>query len=117
MHRDWWFKVGGYSSELSPGMSSDNDFSMKLWHAGCRIFLGVGDSLVYHFQSKTTGKIVKNNGGRQFLNKWGMTQSTFDRYYLRRGAVPKKHRSAGGGYRKRRRAWAHLRSTIKRKFF
>ena len=37
----WWFMVGGYSSEFSPGMSSDNDFSMKLWHAGCRIFLGV----------------------------------------------------------------------------
>ncbi|HEV3105502.1 MAG TPA: glycosyltransferase [Trinickia sp.] len=85
VHRDWWFKVGGYSSELSPGMSSDNDFSMKLWDAGCRIFLGVGDSLVYHFQQKSTGKVVKNDGRRQFLQKWGMTQSTFDRYYLRRG--------------------------------
>lgn len=40
VHRRWWFKLGGYSSELTPGMSSDNDFSMKLWHAGCRIFLG-----------------------------------------------------------------------------
>jgi len=85
VHRTWWFKVGGYSSEFSPGMSSDNDFSMKLWHAGCRIFLGVGDSLVYHFQCKSTGKVVKNDGGRQFLNKWGMRQSVFDRYYLRRG--------------------------------
>jgi glycosyltransferase involved in cell wall biosynthesis len=79
--------VGGYSSEFSPGMSSDNDFSMKLWHAGCRIFLGVGNSLVYHFQCKSTGKIKKNNGGKQFLNKWGMRQSVFDRYYLRRGQI------------------------------
>lgn len=85
VHRDWWNRLGGYSSELSPGMSSDNDFSMKLWDAGCRTFLGVGDSLVYHFQQKSTGKVVKNDGRRQFLNKWGMTQSTFDRYYLRRG--------------------------------
>jgi glycosyltransferase involved in cell wall biosynthesis len=85
VHRDWWHKVGGYSSELSPGMSSDNDFSMKLWDAGCRIFVGAGDSLVYHFQQKSTGKVVKNDGRRQFLNKWGMTQSTFDRFYLRRG--------------------------------
>ncbi|WP_296653316.1 glycosyltransferase family 2 protein [Paraburkholderia sp.] len=85
VHRDWWNKLGGYSSELSPGMSSDNDFSMKLWAAGCRVFLGVGDSLVYHFQQKSTGKIVKNDGRRQFLNKWGMTQATFDRYFLRRG--------------------------------
>lgn len=83
--RRWWHKVGGYSSEFSPGMSSDNDFSMKLWAAGCRIFLGVGDSLVYHFQCKSTGKVKKNDGGRQFLNKWGMRQSVFDRYYLRRG--------------------------------
>ncbi|HTJ92720.1 MAG TPA: glycosyltransferase [Pararobbsia sp.] len=85
VHRDWWFKTGGYSSELSPGMSSDNDFSMKLWDAGCRTFLGVGDSLVYHFQQKSTGKVVKNDGRRQFLHKWGLTQSTFDKYYLRRG--------------------------------
>jgi len=85
VHKDWWFKVGGYSSEFSPGMSSDNDFSMKLWHAGCRIFLGVGDSFVYHFQCKSTGKVKKNDGGKQFLHKWGIRQSMFDRYYLRRG--------------------------------
>jgi len=87
--RRWWFKVGGYSSEFSPGMSSDNDFSMKLWHAGCRVFYGVGDSFVYHFQCKSTGKVKKNDGGRQFLMKWGMRQSVFDRYYLRRGQVAK----------------------------
>ncbi|GAB3626031.1 glycosyl transferase [Pandoraea terrae] len=85
VHRDWWFKVGGYSTELSPGMSSDNDFSMKMWAAGCRVFLGIGDSFVYHFQCKSTGRIVKNDGRGQFLRKWGMTQRTFDRYYLQRG--------------------------------
>lgn len=81
----WWFMVGGYSSEFSPGMSSDNDFSMKLWHAGCRVFYGVGDSLVYHFKCKSTGRITKNNGNKQFLRKWGIRQSMFDRYYIRRG--------------------------------
>lgn len=114
VHRDWWFKVGGYSSELSPGMSSDNDFSMKLWDAGCRIFLGVGNSLVYHFQSKTTAKIIKNDGRRQFLNKWGMTQSTFDRYYLRRGQLAKgtqlSEPEPGFGL-----SWAHLRGALKRR--
>jgi hypothetical protein len=45
----------------------------------------VGDSLVYHFQCKSTGKVKKNDGRRQFLNKWGLSQSTFDRYFLRRG--------------------------------
>ncbi len=85
VHRDWWVKVGGYSPEFSPGISSDNDFSMKLWVAGCRIFLGLGASRVYHFMSRSTGKVVRNDGRKQFLLKWGMTQSTFDRHYLRRG--------------------------------
>ena len=87
VHAKWWFKLGGYSSEFSPGMSSDNDFSMKLWHAGCRIFLGVGNSFVYHFQCKSTGKVKKNDGGKQFLHKWGIRQSVFDHYYLRRGTL------------------------------
>ena len=85
VHKRWWHAVGGYSSEFSPGMSSDNDFSMKMWAAGCRVFLGVGDSLVYHFMCKSTGRIVKNNGRKQFMRKWGMTSSLFDQYYLRRG--------------------------------
>jgi glycosyltransferase involved in cell wall biosynthesis len=85
VHRRWWFTVGGYSTELSPGMSSDNDFSMKLWHLGCRRFIGVGASLVYHFQCKSTGKVIKNDGRRQFLHKWGLSQSQFDRLCLRRG--------------------------------
>ncbi len=80
-----WSEVGGYSVELSPGMSSDNDFSMKLWHAGCRIFLGLGDSFVYHFACVSTGRIVKNKGGRQFLHKWGVSQGDFDRICLCRG--------------------------------
>ncbi|MCI4428485.1 MAG: glycosyltransferase [Burkholderiales bacterium] len=118
VHRNWWFKCGGYSTELSPGMSSDNDFSMKLWHAGCRHFIGVGNSLVYHFQCKSTGKVVKNDGRRQFLDKWGMTQSTFDRYYLRRGQAltgdaalsePTLHGTPG-------LAWALRKSALRRRW-
>ena len=109
----WWFKVGGYSSEFSPGMSSDNDFSMKLWHAGCRIFLGVGDSLVYHFQCKSTGKVRKNDGGKQFLNKWGMRQSVFDRYYLRRGQ-PATTLALTEPEDTRELRWQMLRSRLKR---
>lgn len=114
VHRKWWFKVGGYSTEFSPGMSSDNDFSMKLWHVGCRIFLGVGESLVYHFQSKSTNKIKKNDGGRQFLLKWGIRQSVFDRYYLRRGTVAKEPYLAEPEDTRDFR-WQLLRSTLKRR--
>ncbi len=80
-----WDEVGGYSVELSPGMSSDNDFSMKLWHAGCRTFVGLGDSLVYHFACVSTQRVVKNDGRLQFLHKWGISQRDFDRICLHRG--------------------------------
>jgi glycosyltransferase involved in cell wall biosynthesis len=80
-----WQEVGGYSTELSPGMSSDNDLSMKLWHAGCRTFVGLGDSLVYHFACVSTHRIVKNDGRLQFLHKWGISQRDFDRICLHRG--------------------------------
>jgi hypothetical protein len=83
--RGLWTEVGGYSTELSPGMSSDNDFSMKLWHAGCRVFVGLGDALVYHFATVSTARVVKNDGRLQFLHKWGISQRDFDRVCLKRG--------------------------------
>jgi GT2 family glycosyltransferase len=83
--RALWTEVGGYSTELSPGMSSDNDFSMKLWHAGCRVFLGLGDAFVYHFATVSTARVTKNDGRLQFLHKWGISQRDFDRICLRRG--------------------------------
>lgn len=85
MHREIWNKVGGMSEEFSPGMSSDNDLAMKFWMSGCRIFLGLGKSMVYHFQCKSTGRVQRNPGSNQFLNKWKLSQSFLDRHYLRRG--------------------------------
>lgn len=84
--KKYWFLTGGYSIELSPGLSSDDDFSMKMWQAGCRIYKGVGKSRVYHFQTRTTSRVKKNNGRKQFLFKWGINQSTFNKYFLRRGS-------------------------------
>ncbi len=34
VHRKYWLITGGYSIELSPGVSSDDDFAMKMWAAG-----------------------------------------------------------------------------------
>lgn len=85
VHTKWWKRVGGYSDEFSPGMSSDDDFAMKMWQAGCRIYKGVAASRVYHFISKSTGRVVRNDGRRQFMQKWGMKQSTFHKYYISRG--------------------------------
>lgn len=85
VHRDMWDLVGGYSVELSPGMYSDPDFSAKLWHAGVRLFKGVDRSRVYHFEARSTHRIVKNDGSIQFLRKWGLTSASFMRDVLHRG--------------------------------
>lgn len=111
--RSLWEEVGGYSVEFSPGMSSDPDFSMKCWQAGVRYFKGLGDSRVYHFQARSTGKVTKNDGRKQFLQKWGMTQSTFGKYYLKRGELwkgPQQEPSASWGL-----WWGKLRSWIKKR--
>ena len=85
VHRDVWDLVGGYSVEFSPGLYSDPDFSMKLWQAGVRLFKGVARSRVYHFVSKSVGRVESNDGRRQFLRKWGMAPSTFYRFFLKKG--------------------------------
>ena len=84
-----WDMVGGYSTEFSPGMYSDPDFSMKLWHVGVRNFKGIGKSRVYHFMSKSTGKLNKKkiNGSKVFLQKWGISSNLFTSFYLHRGEV------------------------------
>ncbi|MBO9617916.1 MAG: glycosyltransferase [Niabella sp.] len=87
VHKNVWDLVGGYSTEFSPGMYSDPDFSMKLWNAGVRYFKGIAASRVYHFGSLSVKRIKKNRGYYQFIRKWGLTAGTFSTYFLRRGAV------------------------------
>lgn len=87
VHIKTWDLVGGYSTEFSPGMYSDPDFSMKLWHAGVRLFKGAAASRVYHFGSKSTLRIKKNNGYRQFIKKWEITPGLFNAAYIKRGEV------------------------------
>lgn len=87
VHTSTWDLVGGYSIEFSPGMYSDPDFSMKLWKAGVRLFKGVATSRVYHFGSKSTLRVKKNNGYRKFIKKWGITPSLFNNEYIKRGEV------------------------------
>lgn len=83
--KKYWHIIGGFSIEFSPGMASDDDLSMKMWQAGCRYFKGVGKSLVYHFQTKSTTRVRKNDGRKQFVLKWNMTSSTFNKSYLHKG--------------------------------
>lgn len=83
--RRLWELVGGYDVDYSPGFGSDPDFSRRLWELGVRDFRGFGASLVYHFQSKTTKKVVVNDARRTFARKWGCTISYFYKNVLRMG--------------------------------
>jgi glycosyltransferase involved in cell wall biosynthesis len=85
LHRDLWDLVGGMSVEFSPGMYSDPDLSRKLWAVGVRHFKGLGESRVYHFGSKSTGKVKHNKGKKAFLMKWGISSRDFTNRTLERG--------------------------------
>ena len=85
VHKKMWNLVGGLSTDFTPGMYSDPDFMMKLWQAGVRYFKGVGQSRSYHFISKSVSRVKKNNGRKQFLLKWGISNSTFRRYFIHHG--------------------------------
>lgn len=85
IHIDNWDMVGGMSIEYSPGMYSDPDLARKLWEVGVRIFRGKGNSLVYHFGCKSTGRVKKNKGSKTFTLKWGISAKTFMEQYLLRG--------------------------------
>ena len=85
LHKQVWNLIGGLSTEFTPGMASDPDMMMKLWHAGVRYYKGVSASRVYHFGSKSTARVKKNDGNKQFLLKWGLSKSTFFNHYLRLG--------------------------------
>ena len=83
-----WDIVGGFSEEFNPGDGSDPDFCMKLWINNVRIFKSIDEFKVFHFGSRTTRneKIVKNNGTKKFLLKYGFNPKFFRKYYLRGGA-------------------------------
>ncbi len=85
LHRNMWSLIGGLSTEFTPGMGSDPDMMMKLWHCGVRYFKGVERCRVYHFVSRSTARVKKNDGNKQFLLKWGLSKSTFFDMYLRLG--------------------------------
>ena len=86
VHKDLWTLVGGFSPEFNPGDGSDPDFCLKLWNANVRIFKALSKFKVYHFGSVTIRKnknIIKNNGTKKFILKWGFSPRFFRKYYLK----------------------------------
>jgi len=89
IHKDIWNKVNGFSEEFNPGDASDSDLNMKLWKLGVRIFKGLNNFKVFHFGSISMRKnkdIIKNDGTKTFLHKWGITPRFFFKYYLKTGS-------------------------------
>lgn len=85
LHRDLWDTIGGYSIEYTPGMGSDPDLTAKLWMAGVRHFKGLGASRAYHFETRSTGRVKRNDGRVQFMMKWGVSNSKVRRLLLHQG--------------------------------
>ncbi|MBR1798836.1 MAG: glycosyltransferase [Bacteroidales bacterium] len=107
LHRDVWDLVGGFSIEYSPGMYSDPDLSAKLWMVGVRRFLGVSDCRVYHFETKSTARVRRNDGRVQFMLKWGLTNSEFRQQLTRLG------QPLGSEPRRSNARWQRLKTRLK----
>jgi GT2 family glycosyltransferase len=95
-----WEAIGGFDEAYFPGPGSDPDLAMKMYRSGCRHFIGVGTSLVYHFSRQTTGRfdgVPAVDPRRYFRRKWGMTMRRFLRRVIRRDAVitPRLARALG----------------------
>jgi GT2 family glycosyltransferase len=87
-----WEAVGGFDEAYFPGYGSDPDLAMKMYRDGCRHFIGVGTSLVYHFGKQTTSRydkpgtdIMDSHG--YFKKKWGVARSKFLKKTLRRDEI------------------------------
>jgi glycosyltransferase involved in cell wall biosynthesis len=67
--------------EYFPGWSVDHDMPMSFYQKGCRNFIMLGNSRVFHFSSKTFTKLpaeIKNKHGQDiFERKWGISVDEF----------------------------------------
>jgi len=87
-----WEAVGGFDEDYFPGYGSDPDLAMKMWQFGCRHFIGVGTSLVYHFAKATTVRfdgpeVQIMDANAHFRKKWGIRRSRFLKKILQRDTV------------------------------
>ena len=102
--------VGGLSIEFTPGMYSDPDFMIKLWHYGIRNYKGISKSRAYHFGSKTTARVKRNDGRSMFILKWGLSSNTFFSNYLKIGTsflgnLPETNETTSLDWKKRLDRW------------
>ncbi len=88
-----WQDVNGYDEDFGPGSGAEEGLAKKLWDYGCRNFVSISDSLVYHFQCKSTSRQApggSQNRDKQMLDKYGITTRDFTDNYIKRGQPWKK---------------------------
>jgi len=85
-----WEAVGGFDENYFPGSGSDPDLAMKMYKYGCRHFIGVGSSLVYHFSRSTISRFDTADlpdPKAYFKKKWGVSWKRFLNKVIRRGTI------------------------------
>ena len=90
LSREDWEAIGGFDEEFFPGFGSDPDLAMKMYKHGCRHFIGVGNSLVYHFSKGTTTRFSDSpamDPQQYFRSKWGISWKKFFKQVIHRNSV------------------------------
>jgi len=79
MPKDLWNEMGGVDVSYKYGIGTDHDIPASAYKAGCRNFIMLGRSRVYHFVSQTIRKLPNDrpDGQARFKEKWGMTVNEF----------------------------------------
>lgn len=85
VRKDEYLEIGGWSEEFFPGFCGDPDFAAKFHKKFCKKnpnkMRNVGDSLVYHFVSRTTntkfGPKDRQEAHKVFKKKWGKKSSRY----------------------------------------
>jgi GT2 family glycosyltransferase len=74
-------EVNYFDETYFPGWAVDHDLPMSLYQKGCRNFIMLGNSRVFHFSSKTFKKLpdeIRNRNGHDiFQNKWSISVDEF----------------------------------------
>lgn len=79
MPKHLWEEFGGVDTGYKYGIATDHDIPASAYKAGCRNFIMLGDSRLYHFVSKTVRKLPgdRPDGQAYFKNKWGISVDEF----------------------------------------
>ncbi|MCK4504035.1 MAG: hypothetical protein KAW14_00340 [Candidatus Aegiribacteria sp.] len=87
LSKSHWDAIDGFDENYFPGFGSDPNLAMKMYRYGCRHFIWVGSSLVYHFAKQTSVRFADNSimdPGKYFRQKWGISWKKFFRKVIHR---------------------------------